>query len=279
MAASGAESSVRSLAAWPSASSALRIFLRIEGAQRAGAVAHFAFISMFAAITLCVAVASLFFDRQRASSEVITFVQSYVPISDKVRKNIFEAIADLVNGRGPAGTIASLLLSWSVMRFITTLIRAVNRAWSTHPEPWWRLALKSLLFLLVILAATPLVMSFPMLLQQLQDWFLPRIDVAHWVYSVGSILVRVAAIFLALTLFYKLAPRRPTRFTEVWIPAALATVLLILAQGIFGLYLKNFASFNAVYGALGAVVALLMWMYFSGSIFIYGACLCAARST
>jgi len=279
MQALAAENGVRALNSWQTVSGAARIFLRIEGTQRAGAVAHFAFISMFAAIILCVAVASLFFDRQRASSEVISFVESYVPIGEKGRQHIFAAISGIVNGRGPAGIIAFLLLGWSVMRFITTLIRAVNRAWSTDPQPSWRLAVKSLLFLLVILAATPLVMSFPSFLRQLQDWVLPGADLADWIYSLGSVALRIVAIFLALSLFYKLAPRRRTKFSEVWIPAAGATALLIIAQGIFGLYLANVASLNAVYGALGAVVALLMWIYFSGSIFIYGACLCAARST
>jgi uncharacterized BrkB/YihY/UPF0761 family membrane protein len=44
------------------------------------------------------------------------------------------------------------------------------------------------------------------------------------------------------------------------------------------IYLKNFATLNAVYGAFGGTMALLLWIYLSGCIIIFGACLCAARA-
>jgi len=40
----------------------------------------------------------------------------------------------------------------------------------------------------------------------------------------------------------------------------------------------NFATLNAVYGVFGGIMALLLWIYISGGIFIFGACLCAAQS-
>jgi YihY family inner membrane protein len=88
---------------------------------------------------------------------------------------------------------------------------------------------------------------------------------------------RTLALFRALSFFYRLAPRRRTKFSEVRIAAIITTVLLIGAETGFGLYLRHFASLNAIYGTFGAIVALLMWIYFSCTIFICGACLCAAR--
>jgi Ca2+-transporting ATPase len=64
----------------------------------------------------------------------------------------------------------------------------------------------------------------------------------------------------------------------VWAAALLATVLLQAAESLFMIYLKNFATLNAVYGAFGGIVALLLWVYISGCIFIFGACLCAAQA-
>jgi Ca2+-transporting ATPase len=85
-------------------------------------------------------------------------------------------------------------------------------------------------------------------------------------------------VFLSLGLFYRLAPRRPTRFAEVWAAALCATVLLRAAESLFVIYIKNFAALNAVYGMFGGIMALLLWIYVSGCIFIYGACLCAAQA-
>jgi Ca2+-transporting ATPase len=43
------------------------------------------------------------------------------------------------------------------------------------------------------------------------------------------------------------------------------------------LYTKNITNFNALYGTFGSVLALLMWIYLSGSIIILGGCLAAAQ--
>jgi len=64
----------------------------------------------------------------------------------------------------------------------------------------------------------------------------------------------------------------------VWAAALCATVLLQAAESLFVIYLKNFATLNAVYGAFGGIMALLLWIYLSGCIFICGACLCAAQA-
>jgi YihY family inner membrane protein len=85
-------------------------------------------------------------------------------------------------------------------------------------------------------------------------------------------------VFLSLSLFYRLAPRRPTRFVEVWAAALCTTLLLPVAESLFVIYIKDFATLNAVYGAFGGIMALLLWIYFSGCIFIFGACLCAAQA-
>ena len=79
-------------------------------------------------------------------------------------------------------------------------------------------------------------------------------------------------------MFYRLAPRRPTRFAEVWAAALCATVLLRAGESLFVIYLEDFATLNAVYGAFGGMLALLLWIYLSGCVFIFGACLCAGQA-
>jgi len=56
-------------------------FIRIDGAQWAGAFAFHAFFSLFPLMVLLVTIASIFVDRDRAGKEVIAYMESYVPIS------------------------------------------------------------------------------------------------------------------------------------------------------------------------------------------------------
>jgi Ca2+-transporting ATPase len=86
-------------------------------------------------------------------------------------------------------------------------------------------------------------------------------------------------MFYGFLLFYKLAPRRRTgvTFEEVWLPALVVTALLQLCQWLLTLYTTHVTNFNAVYGAFGGVVAMLLWIYSSGLVIVFGGCLCAAR--
>jgi YihY family inner membrane protein len=110
-------------------------------------------------------------------------------------------------------------------------------------------------------------------------WLLPTHEVGSWLYNLGGILISSLAVFLGLSLFYRLAPRRRTRFAEVWVAALCATILLWMGEKLFLIYLTHFATLNAVYGAFGGIMALLLWIYISGCIFIFGACLCAGRTS
>jgi YihY family inner membrane protein len=257
---------------------ALRIFMRIEATLRAAAFAYYTFLSLFSAILLCVAVASLFFDRDQATAQILDFFQAYVPIGEQAREYVFRTIAGVVNGRAPAGAMAVVLLAWSSKEFISTLMRGVNFSWGEDPQGWLQLTFKSLLFLLVGVAAVPVGIAFPLLLQAGHDWLMPESRLLPWAYSLGTFAIRFSAMFGALSVLYRLAPNRRTRFREVWLAAVCATLLLVAAQMGFGIYLTHFAKLNAVYGAFGAIMALLVWIYVSGCIFIYGACLCAAHA-
>jgi uncharacterized BrkB/YihY/UPF0761 family membrane protein len=79
-------------------------------------------------------------------------------------------------------------------------------------------------------------------------------------------------------MIYKLAPSRPTRFSEVWIGALRATVLTWVGELLFLVYAVHFARLNVLYGALGGIVAFLLWIYLSSCVCLFGVCFCAART-
>jgi Ca2+-transporting ATPase len=257
---------------------AVKKFLRIDGAQWAGAFAFNAFFSLFPLIILFVTIASVFIDRDRAGKEIIAYVENYIPISGKMQSFIFDTIAGVVQARGQAGAVAFLILVWAAIQCFITLISVTNRAWGIDVDNWWRLPLKSLVLLGITAGAVLLGMAVPVLIRMAKSRLFTGSDFHSWFYALGGFLIPLLVVFLSLSLFYKLAPRRPTRFARVWAAALCATVLLQAAASLFVIYLKNFATLNAVYGAFGGIMALLLWIYLSGCIFIFGACMCAAQS-
>ena len=257
---------------------AVKKFAQMDGAQSAAAFAHYAFFSLFPLIVLIVTIASAFIDRDRAGTEVIAYVETFVPITGEMQSTIFDTIAGVIKARGQASVLASLMLIWAAMGFFATLIRATNQAWGVETSNWWRLPFKSLGLLVILISSVLLAVAVPVLLKMAKAWLFPVHDFSAWVYILWSFFIPLLVVFLSLSLFYRLAPRRPTRFAEVWIAALCATALLQAAESLFVIYLKNFATLNAVYGAFGGIMALLLWIYLSGCIFIFGACLCAAQA-
>jgi YihY family inner membrane protein len=256
---------------------AVKKFSGIDGAQWAGAFFFYAFFSLFPLIVLLVTITSIFIDQDRAVAEIIACIETYVPITGDNRSYVFDTMTSIVTTREQTGVVALLMLGWAAMQFFATLICATNRAWGAGTD-WWQLPFKSLALLAIMIFVILMGITVPVLAKMMKDWFFPMHDFSAWVYALGGFVIPSLVVFLSLCLFYRLAPRRSTRFSEVWMAALCTTALLYAAENLFVIYLKDFATLNFVYGAFGGIMALLLWIYLSGCIFIFGACLCAAQA-
>jgi membrane protein len=85
-------------------------------------------------------------------------------------------------------------------------------------------------------------------------------------------LIAGGAVVLLLAVIYRYGPNRPEAEWE-WITpgSALATLVWLTATLGFGLYVANFANYNATYGSLGAVIVFLTWLYLTAYIVLFGA--------
>lgn len=249
-------------------------FMEIDGDQRAAAFAYNAFFSLFPLIILFVTWASLLFDKGAASALIINFLGKHLPLSADMKDYVFSTISGVVLARRKAGLLALGLLIWVATQSFNTLIMATNRAWGTKGSHWWKLPLKSLALMIVIGLAVMAGLWLPMM-EHIALRLLPKFGFIPKAYGFGVNFAPWALIFLSLTLLYRLAPHRRVRLGDIWPAALLGTALLAAAQKLFLYYLGHFATFNAVYGAFGGIMALLLWIYVSGCILIYCACLSA----
>lgn len=253
------------------------IFGRIDGAQRAAAFAYYALFSLFPLLVLLVTLGSLFFDREVVVEKVLSYAQTYAPLDPEMRRGVFQTMGGVIESRGEVGLFAGLVLVWGSLQFFKALLRAVNRAFEVEVYDWWRLPLKSLSLLGVVLSGLVLGLIIPAAARIAQRWLPPLHGLVELAVAIAISAVPTLVLFYGLTLFYRFAPRRRTTFAEVWAAALSAALLLRGLETGFVLYLKNFAKFNVVYGAFGGIMALLMWIYLSGCVVVLGACMAAAR--
>ena len=258
----------------------------IDGEQRAASFAYYAFFALFPLLLLLVSVGSYFFDPAKVGEAVLEAVRSYVLVDNDKNDLVRQTIHGVIKARRGVGSFALLGLVWSSLRFFQSLVRGVNRAWGTHEYTWWRLPIQNLLMVVILASALLVGVVAPMALKEIETQFwlhyIPnRATLVFYGFKYGFKFVKFvlpsAVLFYGFSMFYKMAPRRKTSFVEVWVGALGVTLLLQLLQYLFILYAKNVAHFNAVYGAFGSVIAVLMWVYLSGSVIILGGCFCAAQ--
>ena len=254
---------------------AIRRYGLIDGEQCAASFAYYAFFSLFPLILLCVAMATFFVrDREVTAAEILVQVNQYLPLQGSDRVLFLHTVQGVIEHGLGAGVLGFLVLAWSSLRFSQALVVAVNRAWGLADYNWWKLPLKNLLMIGIIISAIALGLVAPFAFDRLADLFGLGNVVTHLFASILPTLV----LFYSLLLFYILAPRRNVRFAMAWPAALMGTVALELAQGLFGVYVTQIAHFNAVYGAFGSIIALLFWIYVSGVIVIFFGCFAAANS-
>lgn len=267
------------LSLWRLVSTSFVRYNEIDGEQRAASFAYYAFFSLFPLIVLLVTTVggSLLKDQAAASHTVTLLLQQYIPLSPLDQVAIVKTIDGFIAGRGSAGLIAFVTLSWSSLRFFQALVRGVNRAWGTKEYAWWHLPIKNLGMVVLLASGMVLGVVLPIVLAVVRRYTPQKIWVIPIFFDIALLAVPFVILFYVILLFYKYAPRTQVSIRDVLLPTLTITTLLKIVQFLFGIYLRSYSNFNLIYGTFAGVMALMLWIYISGSLLIFGGCLCAVR--
>ncbi|WP_108260280.1 YihY/virulence factor BrkB family protein [Mangrovicoccus ximenensis] len=238
----------------------------------AAGVAFYSLLSLFPAITALVSVWGVFADPVEIESQ-LTLLSQLAP--QTAYELIAGQVAALVNAPPSAlswaGAASLVLALWSARAGVGAMTRGLNAVYgeknrSGLGEIAVSLALTVLLLLLTA-AVLALLVVLPVVLAFIPIGFLAELLVrsAKWAVAIGLIV-------LSLGIVYRIAPnRRAARVPWLSPGALLATGVWAVASLGFTVYLERFASYNEVYGSLGAVIALLMWFFISALVVLLGA--------
>ncbi len=164
---------------------------------------------------------------------------------------------------------------WSSTKGSKALTIGINRAYGViETRPFW---VTSGINLFVI-TSIPLfaMMSFllivmgELLLNQLTLWFSLSMDTLL-ILSALRYLAPTFILIIYFSLFYKVVPNLRLPFRIILIGAIFTTLGWLTISTLFSFYVNNFANYTRVYGSLGSIIALLLWMNISSMIILIGA--------
>jgi membrane protein len=94
--------------------------------------------------------------------------------------------------------------------------------------------------------------------------------IAGAAYEVGTGIINVAALTIFLAIVYRKLPQCPVEWKAAYIGAAITAVILIIGEAALSLYFTKLHP-AAPYGAAGGIVLLLIWIYYSAQLMLFGA--------
>ena len=189
-------------------------------------------------------------------------------------------VVDIILGLLPSGNqglfgVGLVISLWGASTAMGSLVTTINRAYNIRPR---RNLLKqkflaiwlTLVLALMWMLAMVIVLVGPRVTQNVFELMGIASETNTFWTSVR--LPMAAALTLAsLSILYYIAPEAKQRFRWILPGAVTATILWMGASSGFRVFLRNFNSYDVVYGSLAGLVILMIWFWLSGLVFLLGA--------
>jgi membrane protein len=236
-------------------------------------LAYYFFFSLFPALLLLIAIASLF-PAQTLMNQVFASMNGFAPpdalsiITEQIKK---------ISEAKPGGllTFGMAAALWSSSSAMGAIINTLNTAYDVEDgRPWWKV--QTIAILLTVAVAVFIVVSFALVIvgPTMAEKFAVSMHLGpafEWAWKILQWPFVFALASTGITLIYYFAPDAEQDWVWLTPGAAVATTLWLAASLAFKFYVANISSYAATYGAIGGVMVLMLWFYISGAVILLGA--------
>lgn len=254
-----------------------REFGKDDAGNMAAALTYYAFFSLFPLLILAITLAAVFVSSPAdATRFIFDNMAQLLPGSGDTLSKALDVAFKSRNNAGILALVGVATLVFSATGAFEALDKAVNRAWKTEKTPDF---ITSKIISFFMMAGLALVLSVSFIIttaltttRAITSDVLGEVPGSDIFWQTVTFAASVAIAFLGFLLIYRFLPRCDVLFKDVWLGALLAALVWSLLKEGFAYYLgSSFANYNAVYGTLGTVVAILTWIYLSSLIILAGA--------
>jgi membrane protein len=243
----------------------------------AAGTAFYTLFSMPALLIILLNIGTTFYQEEQIRQEILAQVASVVGSEgaatlDGIMSNLsmeFEGVL--------ANIIAISILSFSATTVFIGLQNSLNHIWHLKAKPergWLKFIINRLMsFLLVVILGFLLLASlildalvviiFNYFSYLLEDFSRVLIQISHFILAQGLIVVIFA-------LMYKILPDAKVKWKDTWLGAFVTMLLFAIGKFLIGLFMSTI-DLGTSYGTAGSLVVLLVWIYYSIVIFLFGA--------
>jgi membrane protein len=252
-------------------------FWNDKGPRLGAALAFYTALSLSPLLVVVIAIAGAAFGEEAARGEIAH------QIRDTVGEEGAQAIQSILANNRSGGKSAMM----TVVGVITLLVGAsgvfaqlqdaLDTVWNVKPERvgggiWGAIRDRLISFSVVCGMAFLLLVSlvFSAVLSAVNGWLESRLPISGEVIQILNQVVSFALTTALFALIFKVLPHARPAWSDVWTGALITAGLFTIGKYLIGLYLGQAAPGSA-YGAAGSFVVLLVWIYYSTQILLFGA--------
>jgi membrane protein len=249
----------------------------VDKVPRLGAaLAYYTVFSIVPLLVIIIAMIGLFFGQEAAQSYILQQVASLTG------EQSAEAIKDMLQraSKPSTGIVATLVALSTLLIGASGLFGelqdALNSIWGVQPKPgrgiWGLMKDRFLSFLAVLGSGFLLLVSLVVSagLAAFGKWYGGWLPAPEFVLETLNFVVSFAVIAGLFAMMFKMLPDARIAWNDVWVGAAITAFLFTVGKFAIGLYLGK-SDVGSAFGAAGSWVILLVWVYYSAQIFLFGA--------
>jgi membrane protein len=254
---------------------------REDGANRlAAALAYYTTFSLAPLLVLIIAIAGLVGGREAAQTQTMAQVEDLLGAEGR------EFVQGMIESAGQRQTgllatfIGAVTLLFGALGVFGELQNSLNTIWEVKPRPaksWLdgvrRFVLRRLLSFTMVLGIGFLLLAslvVSAVLSALGEYIGARWPMADLWLGLINFAISFLVITLLFAMIFKFLPEIKIAWKDVWLGAAVTSVLFSLGKFLIGLYLGR-SEVGNTFGAAGSLAILLIWIYYSAQILFFGA--------
>ena len=216
---------------------------------------------------------------------------AYIPI-EHLDKSIMEFLADAMpiglyteaagtieeivsKPRGGVLSLGFLFALYASTSGMMALMRAFNQTYKTVEnrgfiKAWMIAIMLNFLLTFMLFTAILFLIIGRLVIDVLFDNGILNKDITFYAIQAITYLVIFGVFFLSVSIIYYIAPAIHNRWKFFNTGSVTASILIILSTNLFSYYLSNFASYNRLYGSIGTIIDLMVWIYLIALILLLG---------
>ena len=254
---------------------------REDGANRlAAALAYYTTFSLAPLLVLIIAIAGLAGGREAAQTQTMAQVEDLLGTDGRdFVQGMIESASKPATGL-TATLLGAVTLLFGALGVFGELQNSLNTIWEVKPKPARgmldgikRFILKRLLSFTMVLGIGFLLLASLIVsaaLSAFSEYIGTRWAFADFWLELISFIISFMVITLLFGMIFKFLPEIKIAWKDVWLGAAVTSILFSLGKFLIGLYLGR-SEVGNTFGAAGSLAILLIWIYYSAQILFFGA--------